>query len=135
MSVNVPSSTLPEPQNTGDSSRHSTDPNAAPTTSVEPAVSLPERPAEPKISKGAAKKEAKKAANKAIKQESKKEAPSKPPKPTPSTKAQDGSLFVEDPDYMFRVGFLADVYKERPAGSPGINGVVTRCGSTCLSKR
>lgn len=89
---------------------------------------LAERPAEPKISKGAAKKEAKKAANKAIKQESKKEHASKTvSKTTPLPSHQTTSAQAEDPDSMFKVGFLADVYKERPVGSDGVTGVVTRC--------
>jgi len=33
-----------------------------------------------------------------------------------------------DPDAMFKVGFLADVYQERPKSSEGIQKVVTRCG-------
>lgn len=99
---------------------------------TESTTSLPERPAEPKISKAAAKKEAKKAANKALKNEAKKESQSTPSKPTQPPKVHDA---VEDPDSMFKVGFLADVYKERPANSEGISGVVTRCGSTHPSKR
>lgn len=99
------------------------------------ASGLPERSAEPKISKAAAKKEAKKAANKAIKNEAKKEALSKPSKQPPTSKLQDISASIEDPESMFRVGFLADVYRERPANSEGITGVVTRCGSFHPSKR
>ena len=103
--------------------------NPTPTMAMDSAATLPERPAEPKISKAAAKKEAKKAANKAIKQESKKEPSSKASsKQSSSTKAQTSSLHAEDPEYMFKVGFLADVYKERPVGSEGIKGVITRCG-------
>lgn len=96
---------------------------------TESTTSLPERPAEPKISKAAAKKEAKKAANKALKNEAKKESQSTPSKPTQTPKVHDASVTAEDPDSMFKVGFLADVYKERPANSEGISGVITRCGS------
>lgn len=33
----------------------------------------------------------------------------------------------EDPDAMFKVGFLKDVYDERPKDSAGTKEVVTRC--------
>lgn len=54
----------------------------------------------------------------------------KPPKgPTPP-KAKKESIVkpsVEDPESMFKVGFLSDVYQERPVGPDGINKVITRC--------
>ncbi len=96
----------------------------------------PLNPSEPKISKGAAKKEAKKAANKALKQEAKRENQSKSSSETASSSTQKPPTQEDDPDSMFKVGFLADVYNERPAGSDGISGIVTRCGwHTHLSKR
>ena len=105
---------------------------------AESTAALPDRTQQPE-SKAKAKKDAKKAANKAIKQESKKEKPAKPPSTVqaPSAKAQNApASSTVDPDSMFKVGFLADVYKERPAGSDGIEKIVTRCGWTArLIKR
>ena len=54
----------------------------------------------------------------------------KPPKgPTPPKikKAMITKPSVEDPESMFKVGFLSDVYQERPVGPEGINKVITRC--------
>ena len=33
----------------------------------------------------------------------------------------------EDPDSMFKVGFLAEVYQERPLRPEGVEKVITRC--------
>ena len=136
MGTNAPSSVLPTLQNSPKITNPLVSSTVPPATSAESTAALPERPSEPKISKAAAKREAKKAANKAIKQEAKKGAPSKSSsKQAPFTKAQDVSAPTEESDSMFKVGFLADVYKERPTGSEGINGIITRCGSTHQSKR
>lgn len=54
----------------------------------------------------------------------------KPPKgPTPPKAKKDTAAkpSVEDPDSMFKVGFLSDVYQERPIGSEGVSKVITRC--------
>ncbi|CEJ54431.1 Putative Glutaminyl-tRNA synthetase [Penicillium brasilianum] len=84
-------------------------------------VELPERPkeaaapaepqAEPKISKAAAKKEAKKAAKKAAQMENSSRPKESKPKPA---KAPKEAAEARDPDAMFKVGFLHDVYNERP---------------------
>ncbi|ODH49994.1 glutamine-tRNA ligase [Paracoccidioides brasiliensis] len=52
----------------------------------------------------------------------------KPPKGlTPAkTKKSASMAFSEDPDSMFKTGFLADVYNERPIGSEHVKKVVTR---------
>lgn len=47
-----------------------------------------------------------------------KNPPKEPRKPPTST--------TNDPDALFEVGFLADVYQEKPVGSPGTEEVVTR---------
>lgn len=49
--------------------------------------------------------------------------------PTPSKQKREpaAATIPNDPDSMFKVGFLADVYQERPVGSEGISKVVTRC--------
>lgn len=55
---------------------------------------------------------------------------SKPPKgPTPPKAKKESAAkpSVEDPESMFKVGFLSDVYQERPVGPDGINKVITRC--------
>ena len=54
----------------------------------------------------------------------------KPPKgPTPPKikKEAVAKPSVEDPESMFKVGFLSDVYQERPVGPEGISKVITRC--------
>ncbi len=54
----------------------------------------------------------------------------KPPKgPTlPKVKKESAAKpSVEDPESMFKVGFLSDVYQERPVGPEGISKVMTRC--------
>lgn len=54
----------------------------------------------------------------------------KPPKgPTPPKAKKDTAPkpSVEDPESMFKVGFLSDVYQERPVGPEGISKVITRC--------
>ncbi|KAI9676925.1 MAG: hypothetical protein M1817_006764 [Caeruleum heppii] len=48
---------------------------------------------------------------------------SNPPKPRAPTAAK---ASVEDPDSLFKEGFLADVYKERPVDQAGIKKIVTR---------
>ncbi|OAX80348.1 glutamine-tRNA ligase [Emergomyces africanus] len=52
----------------------------------------------------------------------------KPPKgPTPPKAKKPAAIaFSEDPDSMFKTGFLADVYNERPIGSEHVKKVVTR---------
>lgn len=63
----------------------------------------------------------------------KKEKAPKPPKgPTPpKTKREPAAKNApEDPDSMFKVGFLAEVYQERPTNSKGIQKVRTRCMSS-----
>ena len=60
---------------------------------------------------------------------------SKPPKPKkekapnlPKVKKESAAKpSVEDPESMFKVGFLSDVYQERPVGPEGISKVITRC--------
>ena len=54
----------------------------------------------------------------------------KPPKgPTPPKVKKElaAKPSVEDPESMFKVGFLSDVYQERPVGPEGISKVITRC--------
>lgn len=54
----------------------------------------------------------------------------KPPKgPAPPKAKKEAAIkpSVEDPESMFKVGFLSDVYQERPVGSGGISKVITRC--------
>jgi glutaminyl-tRNA synthetase len=46
-----------------------------------------------------------------------------PPKPKGPAATNDN---IVDPDAMFKIGFLADVYNERPVGSKGVSKVVTR---------
>ena len=62
----------------------------------------------------------------------KKEKTPKPPKgPTPPKAKRDPAAKAapDDPDSMFKVGFLAEVYEERPIKPEGISKVVTRCMS------
>ena len=57
----------------------------------------------------------------------------KPPKgPTPPKVKKESAAkpSVEDPESMFKVGFLSDVYQERPVGPGGISKVITRCKLT-----
>ena len=56
--------------------------------------------------------------------------PSKGPMPPKAKKESAAKPSVEDPESMFKVGFLSDVYQERPVGPEGISKVVTRCKST-----
>ena len=54
----------------------------------------------------------------------------KPPKgPTPpkAKKEPTAKPSIEDPQSMFKVGFLSDVYHERPIGPDSITKVITRC--------
>ena len=54
----------------------------------------------------------------------------KPPKgPTPPKVKKEVAAkpSIEDPESMFKVGFLSDVYQERPVGPEGISKVITRC--------
>ena len=63
----------------------------------------------------------------------KKEKVAKAPKgPTPPKQKREpaAATIPNDPDSMFKVGFLADVYNERPVGSGDISKVVTRCESS-----
>jgi len=52
--------------------------------------------------------------------------PSKGPKPQATKRSPAAKPHAEDPDSMFKVGFLADVYQERAVGPGGIEKVVTR---------
>ena len=52
--------------------------------------------------------------------------PSKGPTPPKAKNPPSAKDVVVDPDSMFKVGFLADVYDERPVGQNGIQKVVTR---------
>lgn len=45
-------------------------------------------------------------------------------KPNPSKSSKDSA--ISDPDAIFTTGFLSEVYKERPKGSPGVESIVTR---------
>ncbi|OJD13229.1 glutamine-tRNA ligase [Blastomyces percursus] len=58
-------------------------------------------------------------------QKPRKEKAPKAPKP-PKAKKPTAIAFNEDPDSMFKTGFLADVYNERPIGSEYVKKVVTR---------
>ena len=64
---------------------------------------------------------------------SKKEKAPKTPKPPkgptlPKVKKESAAKpSIEDPESMFKVGFLSDVYQERPVGPEGISKVITRC--------
>ena len=53
--------------------------------------------------------------------------PAKGPVPAKTKKESVAKPSVEDPESMFKVGFLSDVYQERPVGSEGISKVITRC--------
>ncbi len=78
--------------------------------------SLPDRSKQPKAKKEKAPKQ------------SKPMATTKPPskaKPKPGSASEPSAPI--DLDAMFKVGFLADVYQERPKSSEGIQKVVTRC--------
>ena len=60
----------------------------------------------------------------------KKEKAPKPPKgPTPPKVKREPAAksAPDDPESMFKVGFLAEVYQERPIGPQSISKVVTRC--------
>ena len=66
----------------------------------------------------------------------KKEKVAKAPKgPTPPKQKREpaAATIPNEPDSMFKVGFLADVYQERPIGSGGVSKVVTRCESWCCT--
>ena len=56
--------------------------------------------------------------------------PPKAPVPAKTKKESAAKPSVEDPESMFKVGFLSDVYQERPVGSEGISKVITRCKLT-----
>ena len=108
-------------------------PKPAGTTVGASTAELPDRTL-PKISKAQAKKDAKKEAKREMKKElSNDKAPAQkksvPEKTTNAKNARDQKSTSEDSDSMFRVGFLADVYKERPLGSKGTEKVITRCKS------
>jgi len=63
----------------------------------------------------------------------KKEKPPKQPKgPTPPKPKRPPApkAVPEDPESMFKVGFLADVYQERPKGYEGREKIITRVRST-----
>ena len=108
-------------------------------TNMEDGTALPDRPASsntPKNPQDA--RDNGKPAPKALSENSKppkakkEKAPKipKPPKgPTiPKVKKESAAKpSVEDPESMFKVGFLSDVYQERPVGPEGISKVITRC--------
>jgi glutaminyl-tRNA synthetase len=57
----------------------------------------------------------------------KKKTPKEPKLPPPKAKGTVATKDVTtDPDAIFKIGFLADVYNERPVGSEGVAKVVTR---------
>lgn len=56
----------------------------------------------------------------------KKEKPAKKPPKEPQANRKRPTPTVNDPDAMFKKGFLSDVYNERPIGSPGTEKVITR---------
>ena len=59
----------------------------------------------------------------------KKEKPPKQPKgpaPPKPKRAAATKPAPEDPESMFKVGFLSDVYQERPIGNEGITKIITR---------
>lgn len=63
----------------------------------------------------------------------KKEKVAKAPKgSTPPKQKREPAVATipNDPDSMFKVGFLADVYQERPIAPGGTSKVVTRCESS-----
>lgn len=96
-------------------------------------AALPERGDAP-TSKAKAKKEARKEAKKGAKKQIAKHEVSEPSASAQhlaveSTNGTTSKSLADDPDYIFKVGFLADTYKERPVGVDGINSVVTRCKS------
>ena len=106
---------------------------------MEGRTALPERPGASNISKGTPDAQIEKTNGKPISnskpaQAKKERAPKipKPPKgPTPpkAKKEPTAKPSVEDPESMFKVGFLSDVYKERPVGPNCINKFITRCKS------
>ena len=53
--------------------------------------------------------------------------PRKGPTPPKVKKEPTAKPSIEDPQSMFKVGFLSDVYHERPIGPDGITKVITRC--------
>jgi glutaminyl-tRNA synthetase len=65
-----------------------------------------------------------------VTQKPRKEKAPKPPKPqkgpTPPKAKKPAAAAVDDLDSMFKVGFLADVYNEKPIGSEGVKKVMTR---------
>jgi glutaminyl-tRNA synthetase len=50
----------------------------------------------------------------------------KPSKQSKQPKTKPVTPTVNDPNAMFKVGFLSDVYQEKPIGSPGVDRIVTR---------
>lgn len=64
-----------------------------------------------------------------VKKEKAPKTPNPPKGPTPPKAKKESAAkpSVEDPESMFKVGFLSDVYQERPVGPDGISKVITRC--------
>ncbi|KAI5284297.1 hypothetical protein KEM54_001453 [Ascosphaera aggregata] len=64
------------------------------------------------------------------KRKNKKKQPKQPKQPTPPKKKQPKAPATPaaptDPEQMFRLGFLHDVYQERPIGSAGVSQIMTR---------
>lgn len=59
----------------------------------------------------------------------KKEKPAKQPREPTTVKPKHvavNKVNTEDAESMFKVGFLSDVYQERPIGYEGISKIVTR---------
>ena len=56
--------------------------------------------------------------------------PPKGPAPPKTKKESVAKPSIEDPESMFKVGFLSDVYQERPLVPEGISKVITRCKLT-----
>lgn len=64
------------------------------------------------------------------KKEKKPKQPKQPKQPTPPKKKQPKAPAAPaaptDPEQMFKIGFLHDVYNERPIGSAGVSQIMTR---------
>jgi glutaminyl-tRNA synthetase len=80
---------------------------------MESPVDLPDRTKRPEVTQKPRKERAPKAAK-------------APKAQTPPKAKKLAATAVEDPDSMFKVGFLADVYNEKPIGSEGVKKVITR---------
>ena len=112
------------------------------TTNMEKDTALPERlgasdtasdslgaQTEPDNSKPNSKAPAENSRTPKAKKEKAPKTPKPPKGPAPSKVKKESAAkpSVEDPESMFKVGFLSDVYQERPVGPDGISKVITRC--------